>query len=218
MSDPTSPATRGADAERPDRPRRPRVGAEIRRWRGQRGLTLAQVADRSGLNIGYLSQIENDKALPSLEALAAIGDALDVPIAWLFLGDAAAPVVVRSGERSVKAGRDGGRVERVDGGTAGDLAILQVCVPPGTGIGDHTHPGLEHHLILSGTWRMRQGDHEFEVGPGDYVRWDGTVPHAAANVGPDEGAMLIVSVRRPGAEPIEPTGSSVPGPTPPDPA
>ena len=201
---------------RPRRPRRPLVGAEIRRWRGQRGLTLAQVAERSGLNIGYLSQIENDKALPSLEALAAVGDALDVPVAWFLLGDAAAPVVVRASERSVKVDPEGGRVERVDGGTSGDLAMLQIVVPPGTGIGDHTHPGLEHHLIIGGTWRMRQGDHEFEVGPGDYVRWDGTVPHAAAVVGPDAGTMLIVSVRRPGAEPVEPTGSTAPLPSRPD--
>ena len=38
--------------------------------------------------------------------------------------------------------------------------------PPGTGIGDHTHPGLEHHLIVAGTWKMRQGDHVFELGCG----------------------------------------------------
>jgi transcriptional regulator with XRE-family HTH domain len=200
--------TDGAPA--PPRARRPLVGAEIRRWRGQRGLTLAQVAVRSGLNIGYLSQIENDKASPSLESLAAIGDALDVPIAWFLVADAGAPVVVRAAERSVKTGPDGGRIERVDGGTSRDLAILQVCVPAGTGIGDHAHPGLEHHLIVAGTWRMRQGDHEFEVGPGDYVRWDGTVPHAAQNLGPDEGALLIVSVRRPGAEPSVATGSLEP--------
>ena len=41
---------------------RPQVGRQIRHWRSQRGLTLAQVAERSGLNVGYLSQIENDKA------------------------------------------------------------------------------------------------------------------------------------------------------------
>ena len=43
-------------------PRRPAVGTQVRRWRTERGLTLAGVAERSGLNIGYLSQIENDKA------------------------------------------------------------------------------------------------------------------------------------------------------------
>jgi transcriptional regulator with XRE-family HTH domain len=190
------------------RARRPLVGAEIRRWRTQRAMTLAQVAERSGLNIGYLSQIENDKASPSLESLAAIGDALDVPVAWFLLGDTSAPVVVRSTERSVNVDPHGGRIERVDGGTSRDLAILQVCAPGGTGIGDHTHPGLEHHLVVSGRWRVRQGDHEYELGPGDYVRWDGTVPHAAECVGPEECSMLIVSVRRPGAEPTALTGAS----------
>jgi transcriptional regulator with XRE-family HTH domain len=47
-------------------PRLP-VGREVRRWRQSRGLTLAQVGERSGLNVGYLSQIENEKAVPSLE-------------------------------------------------------------------------------------------------------------------------------------------------------
>ena len=57
-------------------PARLGVGREIRHWRQQRALTLAQVGERSGLNIGYLSQIENGKALPSLEALAQIAAAL----------------------------------------------------------------------------------------------------------------------------------------------
>jgi hypothetical protein len=35
-----------------------------------------------------------------------------------------------------------------------------------------------------------------EAGPGDYVRWDGTIPHDAESIGPDDGSMLIVSVRR----------------------
>jgi len=62
-------------------PHRLPVGREIRRWRQSRGLTLAQVGEASGLNIGYLSQIENEKAVPSLEALA---EALDPEIRALF--------------------------------------------------------------------------------------------------------------------------------------
>ena len=43
---------------------------------------------------------------------------------------------------------------------------------------------------------MTQGDHEIEVGAGDYVRWDGTIPHDAEAVSEDGGALLIVSLRR----------------------
>lgn len=93
--------------------RRPAVGAQVKRWRTERGLTLAAVAERSGLNVGYLSQIENDKASPSLTCLASLGDALDVPIAWFLIGDAPAPVVVRANERPITL-TDLGRVEHVD--------------------------------------------------------------------------------------------------------
>ena len=76
--------------------RRPAVGAPGPPLAAERGLTLASVAERTGLNVGYLSQIENDKALPSLTCLASIADALDVPIAWFLIDEVPAPQVVRA--------------------------------------------------------------------------------------------------------------------------
>ena len=81
--------------------RRPAVGGQVKRWRTDRGMTLANVAERTGLNIGYLSQIENDKASPSISCLASLGEALDVPIAWFFIDDVPPPVVVRAADRPV---------------------------------------------------------------------------------------------------------------------
>src|SRR5664280_1395701 len=89
-------------AEVKDQPagaRRPAVGREIHRWRRERAMTLARVAERSGLNIGYLSQIENEKAMPSLDALGEIAAALDVPVAWLLVDSSLAPRVVRAADR-----------------------------------------------------------------------------------------------------------------------
>jgi transcriptional regulator with XRE-family HTH domain len=171
------------------------VGRQVRRWRTDRGLTLAALAQRSGLNVGYLSQIENDKASPSLGCLATLGSALDVPPAWFLIDESPAPVVVRAGERPVKES-EFGRLERVDGGLSRDVTILEGTASPGSSTGPHAHPGDEHHIILRGRFRMTQGDHSVEVGPGDYVRWDGTVPHDAEVISDDEGAMLIVSLRR----------------------
>ncbi len=177
-------------------PRRPDVGSEIRRWRTTRGLTLAQVGDLSGLNVGYLSQIENGKAAPSLEALAAVAEALDVPMAWLFLDSSAPPRVVRASERPNHPAPGGGRFEEVDGGTARDVCIIEVRVAAGGSTGVHAHTGDEHHLVLDGRWRMTQGDDVFEVGPGDYVAWDPTIPHDVECLGPDEGRMLVIYPRR----------------------
>lgn len=41
---------------------------------------------------------------------------------------------------------------------------------------------------------MTQGDHVIELGPGDYLRWDGTIPHDAEVIGNEEGHVLIVTL------------------------
>jgi transcriptional regulator with XRE-family HTH domain len=179
----------------PDERRRPAVGAQVHRWRTERGMTLAGVAKRTGLNIGYLSQIENDKAQPSLTCLASLADALEVPIAWFLIEETAPPTVVRRADRPVEV-MELGRMERVDGGLARGISILETVAQPGARTGAHAHAGDEHHLVLSGTFRMTQGDHIIEAGPGDYVRWDGTIPHDAEVIGNEPGSMLIVSIRR----------------------
>ncbi len=183
--------------QEPEAPPRLPVGREVRRWRQSRGLTLAQVGEQSGLNVGYLSQIENEKAVPSLDALATIARALDVPAAWLLLDSSVAPRVVRAGERPI-AGEDGRgvRIEEVDAGTSRDVCILEAVAEPGHATGVHAHHGDEHHLILSGTWRLSQGDHSVELGPGDYLAWDPAVPHDVENIGDEPASILVIYPRR----------------------
>ncbi|HUF06645.1 MAG TPA: XRE family transcriptional regulator [Candidatus Binatia bacterium] len=176
--------------------RRPRVGAQIRRRRRDRGLTLSGVADLTGLNIGYLSQVENDKASPSLETLAALADALDVPIAWFLLETSVAPRLVRASERPKRRlPRGSGAMSQVDGGLARDIAIFEGLMPAGHRTGFHEHAGDEHHVILSGRVRFTQGEAVVEAGAGDYVLLDGTLPHDAESVGDEPARLLIVYPR-----------------------
>jgi transcriptional regulator with XRE-family HTH domain len=174
---------------------RPAVGHRIRRRRQELKLTLAAVASATGLNIGYLSQIENDKASPSLESLAALAESLDVPIAWFFLDMASAPRVVRGKDRRRWKGPAGGLASQVDGGIPRELAILEAEMPAGVATGLHAHPGDEHHLVLSGRMRFTQGEHVVEAGPGDYVLLDGTLPHDVETLGDEPARVLIVTLR-----------------------
>ena len=176
--------------------KRPLVGAQIRRRRRERNLTLAAVSELTGLNVGYLSQVENDKASPSLETLAALSGALDVPIAWFLLDTSVAPRVVRASERpSRQVARVGGSMTQVDGGVARDLAIFETVMPAGQRTGFHEHPGDEHHIVLSGRIRFVQGDAVVEAGAGDYVLLDGTLPHDAEVLGEEPARLLIVYPR-----------------------
>jgi transcriptional regulator with XRE-family HTH domain len=172
-----------------------RVGREVRHWRKSRGMTIARLGEASGLNLGYLSQIENEKALPSLDSLVAIAEALDVPPAWLLLDSSAPPRVVRAGERPRMSIDGRGSATEVDGGTSRDVRIIEAVVPPGTATGVHVHTGDEHHVVLEGRWRLTQGDHVVELGPGDYLAWDPTIPHDVENVGDTPGRILIIYPR-----------------------
>ena len=176
--------------------RRPQVGGQVRRRRRDRGLTLSQVSEATGLNVGYLSQVENDKASPSLETLASLADALDVPIAWFLLEQSVGPRVVRAAERPKRRmPRSQGAMTQVDGGIAREVAIFEGVMPPGSRTGFHAHPGDEHHVILSGQVRITQGDSVVEAGPGDYVLLDGTLPHDAVSIGDEPARLLIVYPR-----------------------
>lgn len=176
--------------------RRPLVGTQVRRRRRERGLTLAEVSERTGLNVGYLSQVENDKASPSLETLAALAEALEVPITWFLLDTSPVPRLVRRDERPRRAmPHGGGAMSQVDGGLASDLAIFEGVLPAGRQTGVHAHPGDEHHLVLSGRVRFTQGDAIVEAGPGDYVLLDGTLAHDVEVLGDTEARLLIVYAR-----------------------
>src|SRR2546426_2401255 len=123
---PTAPLPAPIPPPQPPERIPPSVGPQVRRWRRERGLTLAQVAERSGLNVGYLSQIENDKASPSLACLSSLSAAIDVPITWFLLDASQQPRVVRAGARRRWRGPGGVSVEEVDGGIPRDVRIAQV--------------------------------------------------------------------------------------------
>jgi transcriptional regulator with XRE-family HTH domain len=174
-------------------------------------MTLKQVGELAGLNVGYLSQVENDKASPSLETLAALADALDVPIAWFLLDASARPRLVRASERPRRELLDGlGSMTQVDGGLAREIAIFEGEIPVGRRTGFHAHAGDEHHVVLAGRLRFTQGDAVVVAGAGDYVLLDGTLPHDAESIG-DEPARLLLTLAPSSPATIDRYAPSVPG-------
>jgi transcriptional regulator with XRE-family HTH domain len=64
----------------------PDVGMRIRRERDKAGLSLAQLADLTGLSKAYLVRLEKRGGNPSLDVLGRIADALEVTVADLVGG------------------------------------------------------------------------------------------------------------------------------------
>ena len=62
------------------------LGDQIRSIRKRQEITLKELAEKTGLSIGYISQIERNLTDPSLSTLRKMSGALGVPT-YLFLGD-----------------------------------------------------------------------------------------------------------------------------------
>jgi transcriptional regulator with XRE-family HTH domain len=63
------------------------IGETIRNFRLQKGMSQGDIEKRTGLLRCYLSRVENGHTVPSLDTLAKIAQALDIPLAQFFAED-----------------------------------------------------------------------------------------------------------------------------------
>jgi transcriptional regulator with XRE-family HTH domain len=193
------------------------VGQQLRDRREEVGLSLRELARRLGISPSALSQIETGKSRPSVRTLYAIVSELGVSLDQLFVEGAgpvpvapppaqaaAAPAaasgerVQRSGSRSAIQLESGVLWERLTPNVDPEADFLRVVYEPGgsssQGDGFIRHAGREYGLVLSGTLEVTVGFDSYELGPGDSISFDSTVPHRLRNTGaePVEGIWFVV--------------------------
>ncbi|MBW2565134.1 MAG: helix-turn-helix transcriptional regulator, partial [Deltaproteobacteria bacterium] len=64
-----------------------KIADKIHEIRKNKGLTLAQLGDATGLSKGLLSRIENNQVSPPIATLSKIARGLEVPIGIFFEED-----------------------------------------------------------------------------------------------------------------------------------
>jgi transcriptional regulator with XRE-family HTH domain len=65
-----------------------KIGITIRGYRLQKGYSQGDIEKRTGLLRCYLSRVENGHTIPSLDTLAKIAEALDLPLSQFFAEEA----------------------------------------------------------------------------------------------------------------------------------
>lgn len=180
------------------------LGRKIRDLRLRRGLTVQQLAEASKLSKGFISQVENDRTTPSLSTLRDLARALDTSAAYLVVEEDQVPHVVRREERPrLQVGGNTSKVEVLSAVPKRNLELLLVEFPPGVSAGEkrHYHHGEECMLVLEGRVRLCCGEQILVLESGDSCHYDGRVPHAIENCGPD-WARVIVSITPAAFEPM----------------
>ncbi len=171
------------------------IGREVRSYRRQQGMTVADLADKTGLSIGMLSKIENGNTSASLTTLQTISSSLGVPITSLFrrYEEAREAVHVKSGDgveterAGTRAGHQYNLLGHLGSNTSG--VMMEPYLISLTDTSDvfptFQHDGIEILYMLEGVVVYRHGDQRFELNPGDSLLFDADSPH-----GPDELVQL----------------------------
>lgn len=175
------------------------VGKRIRERRLRRGLVIEELARKTGLSKAYISQIETGKASPSLRTAERLAQALEVPLAYLFLEDALSCQVIRKAERQRVSFGAPDKLVDVLSAPNRNLELVLLEIPAGYTAGGqtHSHEGEECHWVLEGRITAIQGDRRFELSDGDSFHWDGSIPHRIENHG-GRSARLLVARTPPG--------------------
>ena len=175
------------------------IGKNIRHIRTGKGLTLDELARRSGFTKGYLSKVENSDKAPPVSTLLNIAEALGVGLSDVFgeSGEAVSFSLVKKSQRQIMA-RNG----TVFGYSYETLAhkyphkrmepyILTIPVnieksPL------FQHKGEEMMLVLEGSMRLIHGEDEHLVEEGDCIYFDSGIPHRGLPAGDRAVKLLIV--------------------------
>jgi len=189
---PTNDAATASDAGGPIAAALDLVGPRLRRVREQRGVTLTEVANLTGISKSTLSRLENGQRRPSLELLLPLAQTYRVPIDDLVGAPEFGDPRIRLKPRRVN-GRTVLPLTRPGGIQAWKIVIPTSQSEPKP----RTHDGFEWLYVLSGRMRLVMGDQDVVLGVGEAAEFDTVVPHWFGSTG--EGPAEVLSIfGRPG--------------------
>jgi len=194
------------DVVEDDLPRRLRAARE------ERGISVRELARRLDVSPSGISQIETGRARPSVSTLYALVTELNMSLDELFdrvveprdparrSGTTVPPPLVRRADRKILDLGTGVHWERLTATNDPEVDFLEVRYEPG---GDSSptgslmrHAGREYGLVLSGQLSVAVGFETYDLGVGDSISFESTVPHRLTNPGRKPATAVWVVVGR----------------------
>jgi transcriptional regulator with XRE-family HTH domain len=176
------------------------VGNRIRALREAMGLSLRDLADRSGVSAPMLSQVERGDTSPTLSVAAKIASGLELSLSQLLRLDEGGSVsVVRSGARLRGGGARGHSYEIVTPGLPGQRAEVSLHVlKPGAATGGPDDPPIhepgarETAVVTTGRLQLICDGTTYDLDEGDGVTFDADLPHHFENPDGTEARFFAV--------------------------
>jgi len=174
----------------------------LKRLRDLKGITLDELAARTGLTKSYLSKVERGASVPSISTALRVAEAFGTGVGELFGVSASNSdfVVVRRDERtqfSPKGANTGFRYEAIAPGQGHGLFEAFVMHPPFEAPPSYKRPqhsGKEMLFVLKGTVTVTFPHSSVRLSTGDCMVFGGQMPHDVFSVRPQRAEALVVVV------------------------
>ena len=163
------------------------IGREVRAHRRQQNITVAELAQLTGISIGMVSKIENGNTSPSLSTLQTLSNALGVTLTAFFrrFEESRSAIHTKTGEgvEMERAGTRAGHQYNLLGHLGSNASGVMV-EPYLITLNEESdifptfqHDGIEMLYMLEGEVSYRHGDHLYVLKSGDTLFFDADAPH-----------------------------------------
>ena len=184
------------------------IGQQVRAFRKQLHMTVAEVAGQADLSPGMLSKIENGLTSPSLATLKALSSALNVPVTAFFrkYEEERDATFVKAGQglNIERRGTRAGHQYQLLGHTVGKQVFVEPYLISLTEESDvfplFQHDGVEFIYMLAGEVIYRHASETYRLTPGDSLFFDADAPHGPEELVDLPIRFLAVIVEPRGAE------------------
>ena len=167
------------------------VAARLRGLRTRRGLTLAELSDRTGISVSTLSRLESGGRKPTLDLLMRLATAYRASLDDLV----GAPQIADPRIRPKPIFRNGRAIIPLTRSNPDVHAFKMVLPghPPDEPVPQRAHEGYDWVYVLSGRVRLALGEEEIVLEPGEAAEFDTRTPHgtASASLEPAEIINLL---------------------------
>lgn len=179
------------------------IGSKLRRLRLRKSMGLQELSKHSGLSPALLSKLERDVMYPTLPTLLRIAMVFSVGLEYFFNAPPE-PVleIVRKKDRlrfpdSPNSKQPNYHFESLDFPVPSrpvNSYLAEFEAVKAEDVRMHEHPGIEVLYVLSGKLEVRTATSQHELGEGDAIYFDASVPHGYRRVGSKKTAALVVAL------------------------
>lgn len=170
------------------------IGKKIKQLRWKLDLTQEELASRTDLTKGYISQLENDLSSPSIATLESILQVLGVSLEEFFSEPKSEKIVYKSSEYTYSQNGGGVSTWLVSNSQSKEMEQIILTLPEGAE-SEERYPfeGEEFGYVLEGKIEIISLKERYKLKKGDSFSIDGKKQHKIKNISKGESKILWVT-------------------------